>query len=69
MTRETSARVDSGLRWAKSTYSSSSNGNDCVEIAPTPTAIHIRDSKNPGGARLATAPTAWSAFIGFVAQD
>ncbi|MEU9140322.1 DUF397 domain-containing protein [Streptomyces sp. NPDC048404] len=68
MTRETSAHVDSGLRWAKSTYSSSSNGNDCVEIAPTPAAIHIRDSKKPGGARLAMAPAAWSAFIGFVGQ-
>ncbi|MGW3914314.1 DUF397 domain-containing protein [Streptomyces sp. NPDC005070] len=68
MTRETSAHFDSGLQWAKSTYSSSSNGNDCVEIAPTLQRIHIRDSKNPGGARLATAPAAWTAFVRFAAQ-
>ncbi|WP_328670898.1 DUF397 domain-containing protein [Streptomyces sp. NBC_00328] len=89
MTRQALAQGDSGLQWFKSTYSSSSNGNDCVEvalewrkstysdssnssecveIAPTPTAIHIRDSKKPGGARLAMAPAVWTAFIGFVAQ-
>ncbi|MFD8738919.1 DUF397 domain-containing protein [Streptomyces sp. NPDC059618] len=63
MTRETSAHVDCGLRWAKSTYSSSSNGNDCVEIAATPALIHVRDSKDPGGARMAVAPGAWTAFV------
>ncbi|MER5596657.1 DUF397 domain-containing protein [Streptomyces sp. NPDC002265] len=58
----------SGLMWFKSSYSSSSEAGDCVEIAPTPTRIHIRDSKNPGGARLAMAPEAWTAFVGFAAQ-
>jgi|UniRef100_A0AAU3I7Q0 hypothetical protein len=61
--------VEVALEWRKSSYSDSSNGNDCVEIAPTPTAIHVRDSKNPGGARLAMAPAAWTALIGFVAQS
>ncbi len=37
------------LRWFKSSYSDSSNGNDCVEVAPTPTTIHVRDSKNASG--------------------
>lgn len=60
--------VEVALEWRKSTYSDSSNSSECVEIAPTPTAIHIRDSKKPGGARLAMAPVAWSAFIGFVGQ-
>ncbi|MFD5519057.1 DUF397 domain-containing protein [Streptomyces sp. NPDC127066] len=68
MIRETSAQGNSGLKWFKSSYSDSSNPSDCVEIAPTPTAIHIRDSKKPGGARLATAPAAWAAFVGFVTQ-
>ena len=64
----TSTEIASGLLWFKSSYSDSSNGNDCVEIAPTPTAIHVRDSKNPGGARLAMAPVAWTAFVAFAAQ-
>ncbi|MFD7873926.1 DUF397 domain-containing protein [Streptomyces sp. NPDC059766] len=60
--------IASDLVWFKSSYSDSSNGNDCVEIAPTPTRIHIRDSKNPGGARLTMAPEAWTAFVGFAVQ-
>ncbi|KAB1979741.1 DUF397 domain-containing protein [Streptomyces triticiradicis] len=59
--------VEVALEWRRSSYSSS-NGNDCVEIAPTPTAIHVRDSKDPGGARLAIAPAAWTAFVAFAAQ-
>ncbi|MEU7280405.1 DUF397 domain-containing protein [Streptomyces sp. NPDC045431] len=62
MIRETSADA-SGLTWFKSSYSSSSEGEDCVEVAATPGAVHVRDSKNPGGPRLAIAPTAWAGFI------
>ncbi|MER6330575.1 DUF397 domain-containing protein [Streptomyces sp. NPDC001034] len=51
------------LRWFKSSYSSSSNGNDCIEFAPTPTIIHVRDSKSTDGPRLALAPEAWSEFV------
>ncbi|MFF5155332.1 DUF397 domain-containing protein [Streptomyces sp. NPDC000348] len=51
------------LHWFKSSYSDSSNGNDCVEIAPTPTTIHVRDSKNASGPRLALTPGAWTAFV------
>ncbi|MGW0731290.1 DUF397 domain-containing protein [Streptomyces sp. NPDC002851] len=47
--------------WRKSSYSSS-EGGDCVEIAAHPTAIHIRDSKNPDGPMLTVTPDAWSAF-------
>ncbi|MFB7332537.1 DUF397 domain-containing protein [Streptomyces adustus] len=68
MTHETSVDEASELKWLKSSYSDSSNPSDCVEIAPTPTTIHIRDSKNPGGARLAAAPAAWAAFVRFAAQ-
>ncbi|GAA3119935.1 DUF397 domain-containing protein [Streptomyces rameus] len=53
----------SELRWFKSSYSSSSNGNDCLEVAPTPTTIHIRDSKRPDGPRLTATPAAWAAFV------
>ncbi|MES4888180.1 DUF397 domain-containing protein [Streptomyces sp. NPDC096012] len=48
--------------WRKSTYSSG-GGGECVEVAPHPTAIHIRDSKQPAAAHLTVAPAAWSAFL------
>jgi hypothetical protein len=51
------------LHWFKSTYSDSSNGNDCLEIAATATAVHIRDSKDTEGPRLAVTPTAWADFL------
>ncbi|MFF2367040.1 DUF397 domain-containing protein [Streptomyces sp. NPDC058122] len=69
MTLKLSAGGGPELPWRKSTYSDSSNSSECVEIAPTPTTIHIRDSKNPGGARLAMAPAAWTAFVGFAARS
>ena len=50
------------LKWFKSSYSDS-EGSACVEVAPTSTRIHIRDSKLPNGDRLTVPPRAWSAFI------
>ncbi|MEV7884977.1 DUF397 domain-containing protein [Streptomyces sp. NPDC002817] len=50
------------LQWFKSSYSGS-EGGDCVEIATQPTAVHVRDSKNPSGPQLAVAPDAWAAFV------
>ncbi|MEU8564457.1 DUF397 domain-containing protein [Streptomyces cyaneofuscatus] len=54
------------LRWFKSSYSDSSNPNDCVEVATAPDAVHVRDSKNAHGPRLALASTAWAAFVPYV---
>lgn len=51
------------LLWFKSSYSDSSNGNDCVEIATTPHTIHVRDSKNATGTRLTLTPEAWADFV------
>ncbi|GLX52891.1 DUF397 domain-containing protein [Streptomyces hygroscopicus] len=51
------------LHWFKSSYSSSSEPDDCVEIASTPATIHVRDSKNADGPRIALAPEAWSEFV------
>ncbi|WP_030670241.1 DUF397 domain-containing protein [Streptomyces rimosus] len=53
------------LSWYKSTYSTG-QGDDCVEIAPTPTTIHIRDSKNIFGPHLSITPAAWTAFLAVV---
>ncbi|WP_394432141.1 DUF397 domain-containing protein [Streptomyces sp. SGAir0957] len=50
--------------WRKSSYSSGGSEPDCVEVAHTPGATHIRDSKNPGRAHLTVTPRAWAAFIG-----
>ncbi|MEJ8670067.1 DUF397 domain-containing protein [Streptomyces sp. NPDC093982] len=49
------------LHWKKSSYSP--DGSNCVEIATTPTTIHIRDSKNPTGPHLTLRPTAWTGFL------
>lgn len=54
------------LHWQKSTYSG--DGSNCVEIAPTPTAIHIRDSKSPADPHLTLQPAAWADFLSDVAQ-
>ncbi|MEU6165301.1 DUF397 domain-containing protein [Streptomyces tanashiensis] len=50
------------LAWFKSSYSSGEGGN-CVEVATHPTAVHVRDSKNPDGPRLAVSPASWVAFL------
>ncbi|MCQ4212493.1 DUF397 domain-containing protein [Streptomyces longispororuber] len=53
----------SDLHRSKSRYSDSSNPSDCVEVAPTPTTIHVRDSKRPEYARLTAAPAAWAGYV------
>ncbi|OLZ71513.1 DUF397 domain-containing protein [Streptomyces sp. IMTB 2501] len=63
------------IRWFKSSYSSGSEGDSCVEVAlhwdmaptPTPATIHIRDSKQSDGPRLHVAPGAWTEFLGYAA--
>ncbi|MDN3272345.1 DUF397 domain-containing protein [Streptomyces sp. MA15] len=56
------------LRWFKSTYSGG-DGGECVEIAPGATAIHVRDSKERGGPRLAFTRSAWSGFVAGLGRD
>ncbi|GGY25632.1 DUF397 domain-containing protein [Streptomyces omiyaensis] len=55
------------LGWFKSSYSDSSNGNDCVEVATTPGTVHVRDSKDTAGPRLAFGPDAWAGFVEYSA--
>ncbi|MFD3999498.1 DUF397 domain-containing protein [Streptomyces rubiginosohelvolus] len=57
----------SELRWFKSSYSDSSNGSECVEVAAASDAVHVRDSKNTQGPRLAVAPAAWAGFVAYAA--
>ncbi|MFE8942539.1 DUF397 domain-containing protein [Streptomyces sp. NPDC007856] len=56
------------LHWFKSSYSDSNEPGSCLEVAPTPTTIHIRDSKNAEGPRLAVTPTTWTAFVTYAAE-
>ncbi|WP_405480738.1 DUF397 domain-containing protein [Streptomyces sp. NBC_00009] len=60
--------VEVALDWRKSSYSSNSSEADCIEVAPTPTTIHIRDSKTTLGPHLTVTPTTWAAFITYAAQ-
>jgi hypothetical protein len=48
--------------WHKSTHSGD-NGGGCVEVARNlPGVVAVRDSKDPGGPKLAFAPDEWRAF-------
>lgn len=49
--------------WRKSSYSGPGDGNECVEIANSPTHIAVRDSKAPSGATLTFPAGAFSAFV------
>lgn len=69
MIRKTSAEDASGLRWFRSSYSDSSNSNECVEVATTLDAVHVRDSKNRGGSRFVVTPDAWTNFLAYVSES
>ncbi|MEU2245363.1 DUF397 domain-containing protein [Streptomyces sp. NPDC019224] len=58
----------SELRWFRSSYSDSSNPNDCVEVATAPDAVHVRDSKDAQGPSFTVAPGAWSGFVSYAAD-
>jgi hypothetical protein len=64
---ETSAGDASELEWFKSSYSSSSEGDSCVEVAAAPCAVHVRDSKNLPGPQLAFTSQAWAHFVPYAA--
>lgn len=53
---------DLSVRWRTSTYST--NGGDCVEIGEgLPSAVPVRDSKDPEGPALVFPVDTWSAFV------
>lgn len=49
------------LRWFKSSYSGG-EGDNCVEVALRPEAVHVRDSKDTSRRPLVVTPAAWAAF-------
>ncbi|MFE8942425.1 DUF397 domain-containing protein [Streptomyces sp. NPDC007856] len=54
--------VELAYAWRKSTYGDG-EGGDCLEMADHPTAIHIRDSKQPTAPHLTVTPATWTAFL------
>ncbi|MFE2352791.1 DUF397 domain-containing protein [Streptomyces parvulus] len=61
-----STRDDSTLTWFKSSYSSSGDGNSCVEVALAPRTTHVRDSKyRDAGPRLVLGADAWADFVAY----
>ncbi|MFB7468408.1 DUF397 domain-containing protein [Streptomyces sp. NPDC056224] len=56
----------SSPNWFRSSYSTN-DGPECVEVAVTPEAILVRDSKDVDGGHLAVAPAAWTGFLRYAA--
>ncbi|MDS1272054.1 DUF397 domain-containing protein [Lipingzhangella sp. LS1_29] len=50
------------LPWRTSSYSST-GGGQCVEVAPTATAVAVRDSRRPQDVVLQFSNTEWSDFL------
>ncbi|MFE2870236.1 DUF397 domain-containing protein [Embleya sp. NPDC059259] len=48
----------SAITWRKSTYSNAEGGN-CVEVADVPSAVSVRDSKDPGLGFLVVPAASW----------
>ncbi|MDQ1036350.1 high-affinity K+ transport system ATPase subunit B [Streptomyces sp. V3I8] len=68
MIRKASARDAYELAWFKSSYSDGNEGDSCVELATTPGTVHVRDSKDADGPRLAFSPATWSAFVPYASE-
>ncbi|MFI8191036.1 DUF397 domain-containing protein [Streptomyces sp. NPDC085946] len=69
MSRKTSSGDASEPVWFKSSYSSGSEGDSCVEVAAGPATVHVRDSKNAEGPRLAFTPAAWDGFLPYAVES
>ncbi|WP_381794973.1 DUF397 domain-containing protein [Streptomyces niveus] len=68
MIRKPTAWDASELDWFKSSYSDSSDGSECVEVATTASAVLVRDSKNIAGPSLGLSPTAWASFVTYAVE-
>lgn len=55
--------------WRKSSYSGEGDGNDCVEIATSPTRTAVRDSKAPARATLTFPARAFAEFLAALVTD
>ena len=69
MIRKAATEDAAELAWFKSSYSDSSDPNDCVEVATTPATIHVRDSKNTRGPRLTFSLATWKDFVPYASNN
>ncbi|MET9292011.1 DUF397 domain-containing protein [Streptomyces sp. NPDC003077] len=51
------------LNWTKSSYSDTSNSNECVEVAAASGMVRVRDSKNASGPQLVFPASTWADFL------
>lgn len=49
-------------QWRKSSYSQGGQG-ECVEVAPAPVEVLVRDTKDREGGNLTVPGEAWTAFL------
>ncbi|MER7347682.1 DUF397 domain-containing protein [Streptomyces aurantiacus] len=54
--------MSTDLNWFKSSYSGS-QGGECLEVARSTVAVHIRDSKTPDGPTVTIERATWTAFL------
>jgi hypothetical protein len=54
--------VETAGNWRTSSYSGA-NGGECVEVATTPSAVTVRDTKDRGSRTLSVPASAWQAFV------
>jgi hypothetical protein len=67
MTLKTITGDSPTLRWTKSSYSSN-DGPQCVEVAATTGAVHVRDSKDVTRPGFAVSPAGWAVFTAYAAS-
>jgi hypothetical protein len=60
--------MENVTNWRKASYSGT-NGGNCVEASNDSRYVLVRDSQDKDGARLATPPASWSAFMRRVKRD
>ncbi|GAA0923839.1 DUF397 domain-containing protein [Streptomyces thermoalcalitolerans] len=57
------------LAWSKSSYSSS-GGGECLEVAVSPCAVYVRDSKlGERSPRFEVPAEAWAEFLAYAARE
>ncbi|MFI6039414.1 DUF397 domain-containing protein [Streptomyces sp. NPDC051315] len=54
--------------WQKSSFSGSGDGNNCLELAATPTTLHLRESDTPATV-LTTTPAAVAHLLAGIRVD
>jgi hypothetical protein len=59
--------VSTELPWFKSGYSTA-QGDNCVEVAVTEQAVHVRDSKDVERPHFAVDRDGWAQFLRFAAR-